>query len=82
MALPILTKPVKRPDLVDPTTCVDLEHGGTDVEGRPTEEIYNARNSLILGANYNDPAAFRYPEYHRVMSSAVMRSGSVTRWTR
>ena len=48
MALPILTKPVKRPDPVDPTNCVDLEHG-------PPEEIGHVSLELRLGANYNDP---------------------------
>jgi cyanobactin biosynthesis protein (PatB/AcyB/McaB family) len=66
MTLPILTKPVKRPDLVDPTACVDLENG------RP-EDINSVVTLLRLAANYNDPAVFRYPGYRQVMSSAIMR---------
>jgi cyanobactin biosynthesis protein (PatB/AcyB/McaB family) len=64
MAPPVLTKPVKRPDLVDPTKCVDLDHG-------PPEDIAHVTLLLRLGANYNDPAAIRYPGYRQVMSSAL-----------
>jgi cyanobactin biosynthesis protein (PatB/AcyB/McaB family) len=66
MALPILAKPVTRPHFVDPSTCIDLEHGGEN-------DIKHVWLELVFGANYNDPAPFRYPGYGQVMSSAVRR---------
>jgi cyanobactin biosynthesis protein (PatB/AcyB/McaB family) len=66
MALPILAKPVTRPHFVDPSTCIDLDHG----QDSDVKRIWLA---LVFGANYNDPAPFRYPGYRQVMSSAIGR---------
>lgn len=62
MSLPKQSMPVKRPDLVDPSSCVDYLNG-TDKE--------NIRMiiALIHGANYNDPAAFANRSYSQVMHS-------------
>jgi cyanobactin biosynthesis protein (PatB/AcyB/McaB family) len=66
MTLPILAKPVTRPHFVDPSTCIDLEHGEKN-------DIRLAWLELVFGANYNDPASFRYPTYRQVMSSTIVR---------
>jgi cyanobactin biosynthesis protein (PatB/AcyB/McaB family) len=65
MALPVLAKPVTRPHFVDPSSCVDLEHG--------KDYVPVVWMKLIFGANYNDPPSFRYPGYRQVMSSAIAR---------
>ena len=62
MRLPNLSPPIKRPDLIQPSLAVDVEHG------RP-EDLVNIRIDLLHGANYNDPAAYRYPGYDRVRVS-------------
>lgn len=46
--MPRLSPPVKRPDIVQPWTIVDLAHGS----GR---EIVNKLQALTHGANLNDP---------------------------
>lgn len=73
MALPALTMPVRRsarpltpPDLVDPSSSVNLADGDA---GR----IGLVWIDLVFGANYNDPASFRYPGYRQIMSSASSR---------
>jgi cyanobactin biosynthesis protein (PatB/AcyB/McaB family) len=66
MALPVLAKPVKRPHFVNPETCVDLDHG----EDGDRKHVWS---NLVFGANYNDPASFRYAGYRQVMSSAFGR---------
>ncbi|MDD1534726.1 MULTISPECIES: cyanobactin biosynthesis system PatB/AcyB/McaB family protein [unclassified Bradyrhizobium] len=62
---PILSRPVKRPHFVDPSTCVDVVHG------RPGDLISLAI-SLIHGANYNDPAPFEWAAPEQVISSAFV----------
>lgn len=72
MAYPKQSMPVKRPDLVEPATCVDLVHdrGGNIVSGgNIPPEIIETLACLVYGANYNDPAAFAYRSYSRVMHS-------------
>ncbi|WP_082847892.1 cyanobactin biosynthesis system PatB/AcyB/McaB family protein [Bradyrhizobium sp. DOA9] len=73
MALPTLTKPVMRsarpltpPDLVDPSSCVNLTEG-------EAVHIGSVWVDLVFGANYNDPASFRYRGYRQVTSSASSR---------
>ena len=63
---PILSKPVKRPHFVDPSTCVDVVHGTRD-------QLLRVGIQLVHGANYNDPAAFAWPNPQQVMSSAFTR---------
>lgn len=63
---PILSKPVKRPHFVDPSTCVDVVHGTRD-------HLLAVSIALIHGANYNDPAPFEWPGSEQVMSSAFTR---------
>jgi cyanobactin biosynthesis protein (PatB/AcyB/McaB family) len=67
MRLPIQAKPVKRPDLIEPHTAVDVEHG-TGVD------LMHIRAQLTHGANYNDPPAFRRLGYERMKSSGSMSS--------
>ena len=66
---PILSRPVKRPHFVDPSTCVDVVHGR--LEDRVSLAI-----ALIHGANYNDPAPFEWPGAEQVMSSAFAQWSS------
>jgi cyanobactin biosynthesis protein (PatB/AcyB/McaB family) len=60
---PILSKPVRRPHFVDPSTCVDMVNGERD-------HIFEVGIALIHGANYNDPAPFELPGFEQVMRSA------------
>lgn len=62
MSLPKQSMPVKRPDLVDPSSCVDF------LDGTPLENVLMIMD-LIHGANYNDPAAFANRSYSQVMHS-------------
>jgi cyanobactin biosynthesis protein (PatB/AcyB/McaB family) len=59
MRFPIQAKPVKRPELIQPHTTVDVEY-------RDAEGLVSIRSRLTHGANYNDPPALRVPTYHRV----------------
>ena len=56
MRLPIQAKPVKRPELIQPHTTVDVER----------EDLASIRSRLIYGTNYNDPPALRMPSYDRM----------------
>ena len=50
MALPILAKPVTRPHFVDPTTCVDLEHGEFEHVARVWVELSKTSSfSSVVG---------------------------------
>jgi cyanobactin biosynthesis protein (PatB/AcyB/McaB family) len=60
---PILSRPVKRPHFVVPSTCVDVVHG-------TVEQLTSVAIKLVHGANYNDPAPFESPPYQQVMRSA------------
>ena len=62
---PILSNPVKRPDVFDPSTCVDVMHGTHD-------NLVSLAIALVHGANYNDPAPFESRQYQQVTSSACM----------
>jgi cyanobactin biosynthesis protein (PatB/AcyB/McaB family) len=73
MRLPKQSMPVKRPDLVQPSTCVDLVHGLAD-------DITETTQDLLFGANYNDPAAFAYRSYNQVMYSGRGGFASVGRF--
>jgi cyanobactin biosynthesis protein (PatB/AcyB/McaB family) len=66
MALPKQAKPVTRPHFVDPNSCVDLTTGDE-------HDIQGTWNSLLFGANFNDPAPFQNPGYQQVMSSIAGR---------
>jgi len=57
--LPIQAPPVKRPDLIQPHTAVDVEHG-------TAEDLVSIRSRLTHGANYNDPPALRMPDYQQM----------------
>jgi cyanobactin biosynthesis protein (PatB/AcyB/McaB family) len=63
---PILSRPVKRPHFVDPSTCVDVVHGARD-------HLLTVGIALMHGANYNDPAPFESPGFEQVMRSAFMQ---------
>lgn len=65
---PILSKPVKRPHFIDPSTCVDVVHGARD-------NLLSVGIALIHGANHNDPARFESPSYQQIMRSAFTHSG-------
>jgi cyanobactin biosynthesis protein (PatB/AcyB/McaB family) len=60
---PILSRPVKRPHFVVPSTCVDVVHG-------TFEQLTSVAIQLVHGANYNDPAQFESLPYQLVMNSA------------
>lgn len=62
MSLPKQCIPVKRPDLVDPFSCVDF------LNGTELENVLMIID-LLMGANYNDPAAFANRSYSQVMHS-------------
>jgi cyanobactin biosynthesis protein (PatB/AcyB/McaB family) len=51
MRLPILSAPVKRPELIQPHVCV--------APGRVKE--------LLHGANYNDPPALQHRSYQELV---------------
>lgn len=69
MRLPILSPPVKRPDIIYPHHSVDMVHG-------TVEELVNIRLKLLHGANYNDPVAFANRSYQQLKSSSC-RCGSI-----
>lgn len=62
MRLPILSPPVKRPDIIYPHQSVDVIHGTVD-------ELISIRMKLLHGANFNDPAAFAHRSYQQIKSS-------------
>ncbi|RAM49410.1 MAG: cyanobactin biosynthesis system PatB/AcyB/McaB family protein [Hapalosiphonaceae cyanobacterium JJU2] len=64
MRLPILSPPVKRPDVIQPGLCVDLENGSPD-------DLVHIRMDLLHGANYNDPPAFANRSFNQVMHSSA-----------
>jgi len=51
MTLPRQSPPVKRPDVVEPCTTVNVVNGKLDY-------MIRIRMELTHGANYNDPAHF------------------------
>jgi len=57
--VPVQSPPVKRPHLVHPHECVDVEHG-------ETAELVAIRLALLHGANYNDPQAWRAHTFDRM----------------
>jgi cyanobactin biosynthesis protein (PatB/AcyB/McaB family) len=56
---PIQAKPVKRPDLIQPHTLVDVDYGDA-------EDLVSIRSCLTHGANYNDPPPYRMPSYEQM----------------
>ncbi|NEO31394.1 MAG: cyanobactin biosynthesis system PatB/AcyB/McaB family protein [Symploca sp. SIO3C6] len=62
MRLPILSAPVKRPDVIYPHRAVDVVHGRA-------KDLISIRVDLLHGANYNDPPQFQHRSYRQVMSS-------------
>jgi cyanobactin biosynthesis protein (PatB/AcyB/McaB family) len=86
MTMPVLARPVTRSilakppydsvdgsTLVDPSTCVDLEHYLDPDPEQGKEHIRVVWVQLVFGANFNDPPQLRYPGYRQIMSSAVRR---------
>ncbi|MBW4592617.1 MAG: cyanobactin biosynthesis system PatB/AcyB/McaB family protein [Brasilonema angustatum HA4187-MV1] len=69
MRLPILSPPVKRPDIIQPGLCVDLENG-------TPEDLIGIRMDLLHAANYNDPPAFANRSFNQVMHSSANQSAS------
>lgn len=65
--LPIQAPPVKRPDLIQPHTLVDVEHG-------TAEDLVSIRSRLTHGANFNDPPALCMPGYERVKQTGCPAS--------
>lgn len=68
MRLPILSPPVKRPDLIQPAISVDIENGSA-------EELLHIRMDLLHGANYNDPPSFANANFNQVMHSGAASQG-------
>lgn len=62
--LPIQARPVKRPELIQPHTVADVEHGTAD-------DLVSIRARLTHGANFNDPPALRMPDYQRVKQTGI-----------
>lgn len=69
MRLPVLSPPVKRPDVIQPALCVDLENG-------TLEDLVHIRMDLLHGANYNDPPAFANRSFNQVMYSSASQGMS------
>lgn len=69
MRLPVLSPPVKRPDVIQPALCVDLEDG-------TLEDLVHIRMDLLHGANYNDPPAFANRSFNQVMYSSASQGMS------
>jgi cyanobactin biosynthesis protein (PatB/AcyB/McaB family) len=59
MRIPPQVKPVKRPDLIQPHTTVEVVYGDA-------EDLVSIRAHLTHGANYNDPPRLRMPGYARM----------------
>ncbi|MBD2255587.1 cyanobactin biosynthesis system PatB/AcyB/McaB family protein [Nostoc parmelioides FACHB-3921] len=62
MRLPVLSIPVKRPDIIYPHRSVDVIHG-------EVEDLVKIRMKLLHGANYNDPPAFQQRSYQQFKTS-------------
>lgn len=62
MRLPHLSAPVKRPELVQPHTTVDVIHG--EEEDRLEVLVW-----LVHGANHNDPPAFQLRSYEQNLNT-------------
>jgi cyanobactin biosynthesis protein (PatB/AcyB/McaB family) len=62
MKLPLLSPPVRRPDLVKPHETVDVVQGDVD-------SLVSIRIHLLHGANYNDPAGFQNRSFNQMKSS-------------
>lgn len=62
MSLPMQVPPVRRPDLVQPHTVVDVVHG-------TPQQLIAMRMRLTHGANFNDPAPFELPMPWRMRAS-------------
>ncbi|NEP51793.1 MAG: cyanobactin biosynthesis system PatB/AcyB/McaB family protein [Moorea sp. SIO3C2] len=58
MKLPKQSVPVKRPDLIDPSTTVDLQ---ILIDAGAVDELRNLKFYLLHGANYNNPMRFLMP---------------------
>jgi cyanobactin biosynthesis protein (PatB/AcyB/McaB family) len=62
MKLPKQSRPVKRPDLIQPHEAVDVVHGSVT-------DLVKVRMKLLHGANYNDPAVFQHRTYNQLKAS-------------
>jgi len=62
MRLPKQAAPVTRPHFVEPADCINVTDGTPD-------QLLRIRMELLEGANYNDPAPFRYPSYGYLATS-------------
>ena len=58
MSLPRQSPPVTRPDVIDPSSTVDVNRGNLAY-------LIRVRMELTHGANYNDPAHFAMQSHHR-----------------
>jgi hypothetical protein len=65
MVLPRQVPPVRRPDLVQPHTVVDVVHG-------TPEQLIAMRMRLTHGANFNDPAPYDPPSPWRMRASLLV----------
>jgi cyanobactin biosynthesis protein (PatB/AcyB/McaB family) len=66
MVRPPQAPPVRRPELVRPHDTIDVVRGTGD-------QLIARRIELMHGANFNDPPAFEFPAYHRMMVSSWTR---------
>ena len=62
---PPQSAPVARPALVEPHRVVEVQRGSR-------HELLRARMYLLHGANYNDPAAYAWPDFARMSASAIL----------
>ncbi|HEY3610508.1 MAG TPA: hypothetical protein VGL06_23605 [Pseudonocardiaceae bacterium] len=63
MNQPIQAPPVRRPDLVDPATCYDVDRLTDD------QRSY-LQMRIALDSNFNDPQAFAVPSAEQMKVSA------------
>ena len=68
MAVPPQLAPVKRPEIVRPADAVDTVHGDDDT-------LQAIKLDLMLGANFNDPPAWRSWGYDALRSSCSSTQG-------
>ncbi|MEV7009910.1 cyanobactin biosynthesis system PatB/AcyB/McaB family protein [Streptosporangium sp. NPDC051022] len=64
MSFPPQAPPVRRPELVQPYTTVDLTPD-------TPEHLARVRAYLLYGANFNDPQTYTLPTYHQARLSAL-----------
>lgn len=73
---PILAQPVRRPWLVVPSSCVNLEVVPAPDERQRHDELQDVvdlKLELLHGANFDDPAYFGWSGFRQVMTSGICR---------